>query len=272
MVYHLNDAQETSTAIKQFRKQLGPGSFKVPMFQAFVVALSTDVPIGVNAIDSLKQAAQLMKVPDAAAATALEGAAAALESQPSVMGKLTFIAERALPMAAAQAKLRSRFPNWGLDTVTALQRAMLENLYRDTYCDGGEIADGATLELLGLSEADAGRLTQEVLEKKEEAALAAAEKEEEEKRARQLQDALVAASELKQMKTRSTSGSDDGDVDSAPSSSASGTHEYECTKCGYVLFPAAGRESKFFGAGFTCPQCGAGKDEFVDNGLVDIEA
>ena len=47
-----------------------------------------------------------------------------------------------------------------------------------------------------------------------------------------------------------------------------GTHEYECTKCGYVLFPAAGREFKFFGDDFECPGCGAGKDAFVDNGPV----
>ena len=49
----------------------------------------------------------------------------------------------------------------------------------------------------------------------------------------------------------------------------SNTHEYECTNCGYVLFPAAGREFKFFGADFTCPGCGAGKDSFVDNGPVE---
>ena len=49
---------------------------------------------------------------------------------------------------------------------------------------------------------------------------------------------------------------------------ASDTHEYECTEndCGYTIFPAAGREDKFFGASFKCPQCGAGKDAFVDNG------
>jgi len=48
----------------------------------------------------------------------------------------------------------------------------------------------------------------------------------------------------------------------------SGTHEFECTSCGYVLFPAAGREFKFFGDDFKCPQCGSGKDAFVDNGPV----
>ena len=83
---------------------------------------------------------------------------------------------------------------------------MLENLYRDTYCDeGGATADGATLATLGLSEADAARLMQEVQEKKAEAEREAAEKAAEAERAQQLRDALIAASELKQMKTISTS-------------------------------------------------------------------
>jgi len=37
---------------------------------------------------------------------------------------------------------------------------------------------------------------------------------------------------------------------------------YECSRCGYTMFIAEGRESKFFGEGFTCPECGAPKDEF----------
>jgi len=278
MIFHLDDAQEMTTAIKQFRQQLGPGSFRAPMFQAFVVALATDVPVGVEAIQALKQAAQMMKLSDSAAGACLEAAATELESQPSVMGKLTFVAERALPMAASMAKLRSRFPNWSLDTVTALQRAMLENLYRDTYCaEGGETADGATLELLGLSTADAARLMQEVQEKEAAAAAEAAEKAAEAKRAQQLEEALRAASEMKQMRTIVTSGGggadssdyyDEDDNDEPALTGASGTHEYECTKCGYILFPAAGREDKFFGVDFKCPQCDCGKEEFVDNGPV----
>jgi len=41
---------------------------------------------------------------------------------------------------------------------------------------------------------------------------------------------------------------------------------YECTECGYVIFPAAGREDKFFGEGFKCPQCGAPKSAFKERG------
>lgn len=37
---------------------------------------------------------------------------------------------------------------------------------------------------------------------------------------------------------------------------------FECSECGYTLFVAKGRESKFFGEGFKCPECGAPKDKF----------
>jgi len=36
----------------------------------------------------------------------------------------------------------------------------------------------------------------------------------------------------------------------------------ECSQCGYTIAIAAGRESKFFGPGFKCPNCGADKDQF----------
>jgi len=36
----------------------------------------------------------------------------------------------------------------------------------------------------------------------------------------------------------------------------------ECEKCGYVLFIAEGREKKFFGPGFRCPECQCGKKDF----------
>lgn len=44
---------------------------------------------------------------------------------------------------------------------------------------------------------------------------------------------------------------------------------FECGDCGYTLFVAKGREAKFFGAGFKCPQCGAEKDQFKT--VEDIE-
>lgn len=37
---------------------------------------------------------------------------------------------------------------------------------------------------------------------------------------------------------------------------------YECGNCGFTIFIAQGRESKFYGTGFQCPECGATKDQF----------
>lgn len=37
---------------------------------------------------------------------------------------------------------------------------------------------------------------------------------------------------------------------------------YECGNCGFTMFIAQGRESKFFGPGFKCPECGAPKSDF----------
>jgi rubrerythrin len=37
---------------------------------------------------------------------------------------------------------------------------------------------------------------------------------------------------------------------------------YECGECGYTLFIAQGRETKFYGTDFKCPECGAAKSKF----------
>ena len=37
---------------------------------------------------------------------------------------------------------------------------------------------------------------------------------------------------------------------------------FECGKCGFTLFVATGRESKFYGSNFKCPECGAPKSDF----------
>lgn len=51
---------------------------------------------------------------------------------------------------------------------------------------------------------------------------------------------------------------DDDDDDMEVSAS----NQYECGRCGFTLFIASGRESKFYGTGFKCPECGAPKKEF----------
>lgn len=298
-VFYLSNNAEMEAAIRSFRNQLGPGRFTGPLYISFIKAVASNRPIGVDTINQLKAATALFGLPEPTKAKLLETAAEELSGQPSVLGKLVFLAERVMPQPAAMAKLRTKFPNWSLDTVTALQQAMLQNLYRDMIADQPPDAppDMGVCETLGLSAADAKRLQEEVAEAKAVEAAEEAEKAAEEERVRRLEEALKKASEYntKTIPTRSTtSPASESDADTpqssppAPSAGSpddaggspidetpedvtrdSNTHEYECTNCGYVLFPAAGREFKFFGADFTCPGCGAGKDSFVDNGPVE---
>ena len=339
MIFHIGDEREMAAAYSTFKTQLGPGRFTGPMVTTFLVQFARDVPVGVKAIQQLKAAMAIFRVSDdAACATLLEAAATKLERQPSVLNKLVFAAERAIPQASAMAKLRTKFPNWSFDTVAALQRAMLEDLYR-TLCEEQGLAapDAETRAILGLSNAEAARLLAEVQQRREDEAAEKAAKIAEAERARQLQEALERAAAQNAANYKATgqprkpvkSIFDTQDVPQAgpaptvagpaptvatkaapavpiaatdfklvtppppppppapkaapppamaPPSAGAGptnvgdgdgqTHEYECTSCGYVLFPAAGREHKFFGDSFTCPQCGAGKDQFVDNGVV----
>lgn len=83
---------------------------------------------------------------------------------------------------------------------------MLENLYRDLCEDlePGAQPDSTTLSVLGLEEAEARRLMQEVMDKREAAASAEAEKAAEAARAAQLQAALERAKEYNAMTTRTT--------------------------------------------------------------------
>jgi rubredoxin len=59
------------------------------------------------------------------------------------------------------------------------------------------------------------------------------------------------------------------DDDAASEGPVSNVHE--CGQCGFTLFVAQGREDKFFGSSFVCPECGAAKDQFKAGGDDDDE-
>jgi rubredoxin len=41
-------------------------------------------------------------------------------------------------------------------------------------------------------------------------------------------------------------------------------HEFQCEKCGFTIFPARGREGKFFPDDYKCQMCAAPKESFFD--------
>jgi rubrerythrin len=276
MAAYLGEEREMASTLKLFRGQLGPGSHTVPMFVAFLKQMAMDRPADIQTILDLKRAVALMQMTPGSLKEALPLAMDGLQSQPSTLGKLVFVAERAVPAAATAAELRSKFPTWSPETVATLQRAMLENTYRE-MCNEPDADSAENLSILGLTEGEASRLREDVEEKAAAAAAAVAAVEEEKREREQLQDAVKKASEYKPRVGRNQGAAkdapvadDDEDDEVDDADRGDGTHEYECTKCGYIMFPAAGREFKFYGDDFKCPTCGAGKDSFVDNGVVEV--
>jgi len=280
MVAYLGEEREMASTLKLFRGQLGPGSHSGPMFVAFIKQMAVERPADIRTILDLKRAVALMQMTPNALIEALPLAMDGLQSQPSMLGKLVFVAERAVPAAATAAKLRSKFPTWSPETVATLQRAMLENTYRE-MCDDPDADSAENLSILGLTEGEASRLREDVEEKKAAAAAAVAAVEAEKREREQLQDAVKKASEYKPRIGKNQGAApkdapvaDDEDEEEEEEEEAQdrgeGTHEYECTKCGYIMFPAAGREFKFYGDDFKCPTCGADKGSFVDNGVVEV--
>jgi rubredoxin len=278
MVAYLGEEREMASTLKLFRGQLGPGSHSVPMFVAFIKQMAVERPADIKTILDLKRAVGLMQMTPSALIEALPLAMDGLQSQPSMLGKLVFVAERAVPAAAQAAQLRSKFPTWSPETVSTLQRAMLENLYRE-MCEEVDADSAENLAILGLTEGEASRLREDVEEKKAAAAAAQAAVEEEARARDDLQAAVKKAAEYKPRIGRNQGApaaqdaeeedAEEKDED-APADRGEGTHEYECTKCGYIMFPAAGREFKFYGDDFSCPTCGADKNAFVDNGVVEV--
>jgi len=257
MLLYLDDVAGLKATIGSFRSQLGPGPFKGKMFVAFAKALAEERTLSVEVVEAMATVVGLFQLKAAAAAELFAAVADELQDQPSVLGKLVFVTERATPEAAALAGLRSKFPNWSADTVAILQDTMLVQLYKD-MCKalpaGSPPPKGA--DVLKISEAEAARLMQETLDEIAEAEAKELEMQQAKERKDQLEAAMKYAEDLKQ--------ADAGDeMEPRPT----GTHEYECQYegCGYTLFPAAGRESKFFGDDFKCPQCGADKSHFVEN-------
>jgi len=264
MVAFMDDPREMAYAIKSFRSQLGPGPYRVKMFTAFAKAVASEKTLSVEVIEEFKAAVGLMRISSKGLAEAYGACADDLQSQPSVLGKLLFIAKRSTPEAASQAGLADRFPSWSSETVSALQQAMLDTLYRQMCAelDAGD-APPAGFQTLGLSESDATRIMDDVQAQK------ATEAEEKE-----LEDEEAARAELLRKAMQESAAASEPRAEEPTTavdepSRADGTHEYECSKCGYTLFPAKGREGKFFGADFCCPEpgCDAGRDDFRDLGV-----
>jgi rubrerythrin len=151
--------------------------------------------------------------------------------------------------------------------------AIAEAAYRATVQAGGRGQTSLTIgwEALGLDKETATRIFDE--EKKEgfvtarETMYGLQTQKYDKSGNRITDDGKVANSEDAKNADTEGDSADDDDDDDAPTSNV-----YECSECGYTLFIAQGRESKFFGPSFKCPECGAPKDKFKGRNIEEEDA
>jgi rubredoxin len=115
-------------------------------------------------------------------------------------------------------------------------------------------------EVLGLSKENATRIWEE--EKKigfmsDRETMYGGQSRKYDKKGRQIDEkgSLVDPSEAEDDDVDDNGGDDDN-------SGGAVSNVHECSNCGFTMFVAQGRESKFFGSGFKCPECGAPKSDF----------
>lgn len=237
----------------EYKRKLGPGILRGAMFASYLRNLVTEKTVVPSTIQDVSIIKALLKISDDKAVKTVNSLAATLNDAPSLLGKLLFIAERIVSVDHSQRlSLIPLFP-YSAGTVADLQRNMLERCYREfvnEQIDANDVDEPpmAAAAALRLDPADAKALFDGVVlarirrKEKEAADLAAAEAEEASK---------PNVAEL------------DYPARSAQPAKAA-VHAYQCSDCGYTLFPAAGREFKFYGDDFVCPACGAPKDKFED--------
>lgn len=237
----------------EYKRKLGPGVLRGGMFSSYLRSLITEKPVVPSTIQDVAIIKKLLRLGDAKAVKVINALGESLQKTPSLLGKLLFISERLLvPEHAKSLNLVPLFP-YSAGTVADLQRNMLERCYsefvnqhiEENNADEPPMAAAAALRIdpPTAKELFDGVVLSRI--RKREAAAAAA-----------------AAAAAEESSKPSIAELDYPARSGEPAKAA--VHAYQCSDCGYTLFPAAGREFKFYGDDFVCPACGAPKDKFVD--------
>ncbi|KAJ8906105.1 hypothetical protein NDN08_002604 [Rhodosorus marinus] len=235
---------------RTFKKKLGPGVLRGQMFKSFTRELFTGGVMSVETIERVQDAKELLKISDSKAVLCFNEVGLEVRSQPSVLGKILFAAERILGAKALEKlEIRKMF-RYGSSTVDDLQRSVLDRVYREA-CEHALDEEEATMapareaDVLKLSQGEAESIFRSVVLERQRL------REEEAAKALEAEEQALSSGENLEAPVEP--------IEQQPT-----VHAYQCLDCGYTLFPAAGREFKFFGSDFACPQCGASKDRFVD--------
>lgn len=277
MVYHDGDFEEMQMCHNDYRRRLSVWttplfgrSLKSKMISKFLEMYVKKKPVSPQSISSLSYVLTMYKFSEEAAASLLcRVAQSSLKEKLASAGKLLFFGERILKSAGGQKALQpirdmliSSYRSGGKVILETSQKAMAEAAYRNAVSEGGKEQQSLTVgwEVLGLTQETAERIFNEAAEvdfqSRREIQFKGSAKKYDDKGRRINKDGSLENPSDKD---------DDGEDDSGSGGdggSSTKANIYECTECGYTLFPAKGREFKFFSSTFRCPECDCGKDKF----------
>lgn len=276
LCYHTGDLEEMRLSHSDYKKRmawLGPNK-KKRMMETYLETFAKKVTVSPQSISSLSYVFSLYKLSEDKAAQSLSDLCLTMPERSASTGKLLFYGTSILKSQEARDKLdpiRSMLCEgygddaddtggeglFGKEILERSQRSMGVAAYRDAVVKGGKSQKELTpgWEVLGLTKERA----QEVFDEEAELGFVSA-METKYSRANLKYDAKGKRLDPSTGKADVGEGgeSDDSDDDDEEVKNV-----YECGECSYTLFIAKGRNEKFFGSGFVCPECGAPKDKFV---------
>lgn len=226
IVYYGNSMDSMRDIINEYKWKLGPGIMRGAMFKSFLRNLVTEKQIGPLAISDATCVKAMLRISDSKAAKLIGEVGKLLKKEPSVLGKLLFLSDRLLSFEhARETNLLPLFP-YGEGTVEGLQKNMLRRCYRDIVTKAIE-EDG--IESPPLKEADVLQLDLKEAQHLFDSVLIARIKEKESE-----------AAAVEAMEAEDAGKPDVGDLD-YPARSAEPAkitaNAYQCTVCGYTMFP-----------------------------------
>jgi len=260
MIYHDGDFEEMKMCQNAYRAKLGPGPKRKKMLTAYLEAYSKKKVVSPKAISSLSYVFSLYKMSEQDAAKILVKAAENLSTQPASRSKLLFFGEHILKSPESLKELQpirdmlsSTYRSGGPSIVANAQKTIGQAAYKSAVIAGGPDQTKLTLgwDLLGLSKEEADNIFEQCKEDGFESD------------AKKLYGQPLQKYDAKGRKIDSSGKNFPGEKKDDSAADGPTGSIFECSECGYTLFPAKGREFKFFPADFKCPECGAAKDKFV---------
>jgi len=269
MIYHDGDFEEMKLCHSDYSKKLaflGPTKSSA-MLKTYLESYAKKRTVTPQGISSLSYVFTLFKLSEEKAGQLLVSLCRDMgDEKISTAGKLLFFGSRILKSPEGKAALlpikdqiRGTYREEAVSEtmVETSQQAIGEAAYRTAVLAFGKQQETITVgwEVLGLTREVATRIFEEeaeegFLSEREKMYGGQSRKYDRKGNLIDKEGELVDANAQK-------AADDEAEEESEPTSNV-----YECTECGYTLFIAKGREFKFYGDDFKCPECKCGKDKF----------